>query len=210
MSGAGNRARTSLLKLDAIREDACVATRAGTFECERQLVGRIGNHLPEHLHVSEEQHSIRSPVVENVWKDIVVHELAGQLSGAKSAPLAVGVAKSNRRLPRVDADAEHVELEPHVDVAILSWGGGLHARRSVFDAPPLQVRLSPPNSSWNAGSFDGRLTSEPVLIVRLEVVSEIALCEPVDLDHGKGVLLRRLAALCIGVTDGHCECQAHA
>src|SRR5207342_12111 len=116
-----------VLQLHTIRIDAAVAARAGCFDGDAGIRIAVTIRLPEHLHVAEEEHPVRAPVVDDVRKDIDVHELAVGLAGAYLLPLPPRVAQADGRLAGVAADAEHVELE-------LSFHGAVGGRHLALDA----------------------------------------------------------------------------
>ena len=89
---------------------------------------------PAHLHVAEEHHAVRAPVLDRVREDVDVHERAPGLAGAELAQLAPGVAQAERGLPGVDAGAEELELEDRLDLADVGRDEALHAEAALADA----------------------------------------------------------------------------
>ena len=66
---------------------------------------------PAQLHVAEEHHAGRAPILDRVGEDVAVHEQAVGLACEHRAPLAIKVAEADGGLAGIDADAEEVELE---------------------------------------------------------------------------------------------------
>src|SRR6185369_5127608 len=82
------------------------------------------DRLPEHLHVAKEEHPVRTPVLEDVRKDVDIHEGAVRLSGAEFSPLTVDVARTNGELPLIRPHTEQVVLEYHLERRALWRGNG--------------------------------------------------------------------------------------
>ena len=160
MTGEVGRREPGLdvLQLHAIRVDAAVAARAGRFDGDAGIRIAVTIRLPEHLHVAEEEHPVRAPVVDDVRKDIDVHELTVGLTGADLLPLSPRVAQADGRLAGVGADAEHVELELPLHRAVRRRHLALDAERGSGARSDRSGH--PARTDWpRSGSRDGRFTS---------------------------------------------------
>ncbi len=104
------------IQLDTVLVQALVAARAGPLEGQRQAVRSLDRH-PAKLHVTEEHHAGRSPVLDRVREHVGIHERAPRLSRTELAELAIGVTQAERRLSLIDTGAEELELEGRLEVA---------------------------------------------------------------------------------------------
>ena len=148
---------------------------------------------PAHLDVAEEHHAGRAPVLERVREHVGVHERAPGLARAELAEFAVGVAQPERRLARVDARAEQLELElsssarpATVGVRRLHAEAASGARRRTC-CRPCRTRPS------NDGSFVTRIVSNQFGLICLKFCADVEHREAVD-RHRRLRLLRRRCA----------------
>ena len=129
----GREPRLDVLQLDAVRVHALVAAGARPLDREGEARVALDGH-PAHLHVAEEHHARRSPVLDRVREHVDVHERAPVLPGAEGAQLAVGVPQPERRLAGVDARAEQLELELRLQLAELGRRRRPHAEPALAHA----------------------------------------------------------------------------
>jgi hypothetical protein len=110
--------RPDILQFDTIRIDALVRARAGALQGDREVRIAVGPGRITQLNVSEEHHSIGSPVFDGIRKDIGVHEHAPGLAGADLAILAPGVPQPECGLTGVHSRAEKFEFEDRSDLPV--------------------------------------------------------------------------------------------
>ena len=144
---------------------AGVAARARPLEREGDCAVAVIVPAARRPDVAEEQHPVRSPVIEDVREDVEIHERALELARRRPAPIAVRVPQTNRRLARIDADAEHVEVEHALDVAVVVGMSPFDAEAALARARPRSGR-SRRTRPANDGSLRRPVDVEPVGIVR--------------------------------------------
>ena len=173
--------RLDVLELDAVGVHARIAAGARRLNRRRGLPLLVVAEFVEHLRVPEEEHAVRPPVVDDVREHVDVHELAVRLAGADLLPLPPGVTETNRREARVPADAEHVELELTLDVAV-------RGRQLALDTEPALARAQIEAPVLAELLLEGRQLRRaidviPVRVVLLEVGDRVSLAEAVDLER---------------------------
>ena len=104
------------LERDVPRVDTLVGARPRPLERDHEVRVALLPRNPPQLHVAEEHHPVRPPVLDRVREDVGVHERAPGLARADLPQLAVRLPKAEGRLPGVDAGAEQLELEDRVDL----------------------------------------------------------------------------------------------
>ena len=126
---------------------------------------------PAELHVPEEHHPVRAPVLDRVREHVGVHERAPGLAGAELPELAPGVAQPERRLPGVDARAEQLELEDRLDLAGARRDEALHAEPALAHAGEVVAVLA---ELVREGRQLGRPHHvEPVRVALLRLVAHV-------------------------------------
>src|SRR5262249_40478156 len=121
---------------DADAEHSEVLAGSRPLESNREIVVvRHDRHI-SNLHVAEEQHAGRAPVLERVGKDIGVHEWAPGLSRAKVTELSIRMSEAKRRLACVYADAEQFPFECDFQFALGCVDERLDAVACLANAGP--------------------------------------------------------------------------
>src|SRR5262249_17980336 len=179
------KARTDVGELEAFVCAPQVSARAGPLQRDLKIGLAVFDRLPEHQHVPEEDHPVRSPVIEDVGKDVDVHERTPELPAAELAPLSPREPQPNRRQSRVDADAAHVELELREGIAVFGRRAHLDAKATLTSAEirvAVRIELGPERRQlrW---SHD----VEPERVDAPRVEDHIPLAEAVDLHLRRGV-----------------------
>ena len=179
MSGSG-KPRRNVLQLDTVRVDPAVAARAGALDRDDHAVAIAAHRHPANLHVAEEHHAGRAPVLERVREDVRIHERAPRLPRAECPELAVRVAQAERRLSFVDAGAEQLELERRLEITERGRRRGLHAEPALAHAGERAVVLAELLLEGRKLGDTHRI--EPVRVDLLEVVADVEHGEAVDLE----------------------------
>src|SRR5215467_5170068 len=94
------------LQLDPVSIDSLIGASAGSLGCENQAQAIISDWHPADLHIAEEDHAVRSPVLDRVGEDVYVHERAPGLPSPDRPKFAVRMPQTEGRLPGVHAGAE--------------------------------------------------------------------------------------------------------
>ncbi len=107
----------------------------GLLDRDREIavLGAVGR--PAELGIAQIHHPRGPPIVDDVRENVAIHEHAVGLTREQLAPFAIGMAQADRRLARIDAGAEHVELEYERDVAPAAAG-----RDVALDSEPALLR----------------------------------------------------------------------
>ena len=165
-----------------------VSGRSRVFGGDPHVGVAVLIRLPEDLWRARGRHAVRSPEVQPVRIHIRVHELAEGVSRADLLPLAPRVAKAERGLSGVAADANQVEFERCLDFASRRRKDRLHAEAAVTRAEveaPVLAKLVGEDRQPR-----GSVRVEPLRIVLHEVGDGVGLGEPVDLHRRLGIRSR--------------------
>ena len=127
MSGIG-KCGLDILQLDPVPVHSLVRTGARPLQGNRDAGVALQGH-PAELHIPEEHHPVRTPILHRVGEDIDVHEWAPGLAGSDLAQFAIGMAQPEGGLAGVRACSEQFKFEYGLE--------GAHAGRHFgFDAEP--------------------------------------------------------------------------
>ena len=105
------------VELDPVLVDPLVTARAGALQRHLEVRSPLPVRRPPELDIPEEDHPVRTPVLDRVREHVHVHEGAVRLPDAELAQLPPSVPEPDRRLSRVGPGAVHVELEMGVELA---------------------------------------------------------------------------------------------
>ena len=175
-------ASLDVLELDAARVLALVGAGARPLEGDRHARVSVRPRRPAELHVPEEHHAVRAPVLDRVREDVDVHERAPGLARADLTQLAPGVPEPERGLPRVHAGAEQLELEDGLDLADVGRDEALHAEAALADAGEVVAVLA--ELVLERGQLGRPQDVEPVRVVLLRLIPHVEHGEAVDVQPG--------------------------
>ena len=108
--------RPDILELNPVPVNSLVRARAWPLQGQGDAGFSLNWH-PSELYVTEEHHSVRSPILHRVGKDVDVHEGAPGLAGSELAKLSVGMTQPERGLSRVNTGPEKLEFEERLQRA---------------------------------------------------------------------------------------------
>src|SRR5262249_9432408 len=156
-----------VLQFDAIGEPPGVGASAGTLEGDEEFAVVFLDGHPAELHVAEPDQAVGSPVLQLIRKHVGVHERAPVLTRAEMSQLAPGMAQPERRLARIDANAEQLELENRFQFSILGRRIRLDTESALTNALPEVTVLSELFiERWQLGWPHG---VEPIGVVLFEI-----------------------------------------
>src|ERR1044071_136421 len=167
-----------ILQLNPTRIHSLVRAGAWPLQCESHARLPLNWH-PAELHVPEEHHSVWSPILHGVWKNIDVHEGTPGLAGPEMAQLSIGMSQSERGLSCIRARPEKLEFEDRFQCA--------GARRnfrfgSKARLPDTEISIAVGAELIRPGrEFDWAYDVEPIRVYLLEVIARIHHGEPIDL-----------------------------
>src|SRR5262249_24238806 len=98
-----------------------------TFERDHEIGLLAGPWRVTELGVPEEHHSVRPPILDDVRKDVGVHEDTPRLAGANFSPLPPSVADSEYGFAGIHTDAEELKFKDGSDF-------GMRRRKVAFEA----------------------------------------------------------------------------
>ena len=169
----------------------------GPLESDEDLV--LSPHRrPPQLHVAVGRHAVGPPVLDRDRRDAAVHEDAVGLTHEERAELAPGLPDVERRLARVRAHAEEVELELGLQLAPTRRKPTLDAEAALAHARPEVAVLA--ELVRKRRQLRRPLDVEPVRVDLVEVVDRVELGEAVDLHSRPGLRWNRgrLTELALG------------
>src|SRR5262249_33001797 len=118
MSGnvRGWKTRSKSCKRSETGHDSLIAAGAGAFNGNHQSRIALLPGDESCLYVTEEHHSVRSPIFDGVREDIDIHEWAPGLPRTEFSVFAVSMSQPKCRLPGIHTCSEQFELENRLDV----------------------------------------------------------------------------------------------
>src|SRR6185503_17596330 len=130
-----------VLQFHTVGQPARVATGARVLDRDSDVRITVHVGFPKHLGISEEQHPVRTPIIEDVGKHIDIHELAVGDASADLPILPPCMPQAYRRLSCESPDAEHIEFEDPLDRPVI---GRELSPRAETALPRAEIEVAVP------------------------------------------------------------------